>query len=165
MHDEVTIYMSEIGSKYKAYQEQCIEVWMCEVRGEFLLYLCSFPGRYTVSLDQLILKSLSGLLDSISMLNSNHGKSCSKIPSGVYEHLLVSLQAERTELNENLMKLRKNYQKHQVETMSKLGSTQRYLGNQFSALCSKFEAASQVLSENINTLINLYMVCLQIKMY
>lgn len=104
------------------------------------------------------MKPFAGLFESIKILNSNHGIYCNKTGNGLHEQLLNSLQVERNQLNENLMKLRTNYQQHQVETMAKLGSTQRYLGNQFSALCSQFEETSGVLSENIKNLIDLFMV-------
>ncbi|XP_034234912.1 uncharacterized protein LOC117641566 isoform X2 [Thrips palmi] len=98
-----------------------------------------------------------GLFDAINILNGYFDIYCNKATSGVHEHLIDSLQVERNQLNENLMKLRANYQQHQVDTMAKLGTTQRYQGNQFSDLCSKFEATSGILAENIKNLIDQYM--------
>lgn len=79
---------------------------------------------------------------------------------GMYESLSVSLKDEREKLNDELIALRKDYQQYQVETMAKVGPTQKYHGNYnlFSSLCTEFEKASGKLSQNIKKSVEVYTV-------
>lgn len=96
----------------------------------------------------------------ILKLRNEHSNFVENVFRNLQETFHISFKQEKASLKKSLEILRANYQQTQVDTMAKLKPIHGFLGNQhiLGTLCAEFEKKSELLSQNVKTLMDAYMV-------